>query len=570
MLGGGLALGTFTALCFGLAPIVQSASIRPIEVMHQRSGSGSASGRILAFTLYGLIIFLFCLLAGVILRNLLLACASVCGAVAFLALLSCCIRPLIWGVSTFSIPEHYSMKYLVGVLAGMILAAILSTFFPVGGGMALALLLLALATKLLPHAWKSNTRMAFRNFGRRPMRTTMLVLILFVGVFAIGSIQVIGQDLQSQLATTMNQTLSSNVVVKLPRNQAQAMQAQLTRLPGLLASSSTTISATSLVAINGQPWQSLLPPVEKNGQSERLTAQALHTFDGVEGYDLANQQVPDPGFFHIVAGRNLQASDAGTNHVLIPSSSTLAHAFSLTIGNTLTVASSESGTSTTLVVIGEYTTGGISLTHVSPILASQNIVTALAPATAQMIFYLKVDPTQVAQAETALENALPGVAFVPTPASGIDSYLQGLSSIVWVFTIIVGFVLLAGMIIMANTVVLDLFERRQELGILKALGYTQQMIRGEILLEYGIIGGTSAILAVVLVSLLANLLGNIFLRATASEFTHAGATVALTFDPNGWLLTSLVVGAILLVTVTSLLASWRMVYIRPLDVLRHE
>ncbi|EFH85620.1 ABC transporter permease [Ktedonobacter racemifer] len=569
-LGSGLALGTGTALSFGLMPIVQSAQIRPIEVLRGRSDSGSASGRSLILLLYGLIVLLFCLLASVILRNLLLACASVCGAVLFLVLLSLCLRPLIWGISTFSPPEHYSRKYLAIVLVGIVLAVLLSAFFPVGGGVAMVLLFLALAVKLLPHPWKMNTRIALRNLGRRPMRTIMLVLILFVGVFVIGSLQVVGQDLQSQLAITLNQTLSFNVVVKLPQNQARAMRAQLTTLPDLLASSSTTISATSLVAINGQPWQSFLPSAGKNGRPEPLTVQALRDFDGVEGYDLSNQQTPDPRFFHLVAGRNLQASDAGTNHVLIPYSSALAHTLPLTIGSTLTVENTESKTSTTLTVIGEYTTAGISLTHVSPILTPQNIVMTLAPATAQTVFYLKVNPTQVAQTEARLEQALPGVAFVPTPASDIDSYLQGLSNIVWVFTVIVGFVLLAGMVIMANTVVLDLFERRRELGILKALGYTQQTIRGEILLEYGIIGGTSAVLAIVLVALLANLLGNAFLRATASELSNTGAVVVLSFSPNGWLLASLVGGAISLVLITSLLASWRTVQRRPLDVLRYE
>jgi ABC-type antimicrobial peptide transport system permease subunit len=232
--------------------------------------------------------------------------------------------------------------------------------------------------------------------------------------------------------------------------------------------------------------------------------------------------------------------------------------------------SAEGKTSPALIVVGEYTKVGISLTNVSSLLTPKTIVTMLAPATAQTVFYLKVDPAQVAQAETTLDNALPSIAFVPTPASGIDSYLQGLSSIVWVFTVIARFVLLAGMIIMANAVVLDLFERRREMGILKVLGYSQQTLRGEMLLEYGIIGAASAILATVLVALLANLFGNTFLRATASELSRAGAVVVLNFSPNGWLLASLLAGAILLVMITSLLASWRTIHIRPLDVLRYE
>jgi ABC-type antimicrobial peptide transport system permease subunit len=406
------------------------------------------------------------------------------------------------------------------------------------------------------------------------MRTTMLMLILFVGVFVIGSIQVIEQDLQSQLATTLNQTLSYNVVTKVPQNQARAMQAQLATLPGLLSSHTTTIAATTLVAINGQPWQSFLTPAKKNRTSGTLALQVqiLQNFDGVEGYDLANQQVPDPHAFQIVAGRNLNASDAGTNHVLIPYSSALVHALPLAIGSTLTVANAEGKTSTTLTVVGAYTTSGLSLTHVSPIVSPQNIVGVLTPTSEQVqtVFYLKVDPAHVTQAKTTIGNVVPGASFIQTPTSSVDDYLQGVSSIAWVFTVIAFFVLLAGMVIMANAVILDLGERRRELGILKAIGYTQWTIRGEFLLEYGIIGGASAVLAVFLITLLTNFLGNSFLRATFSPLSTPDATVAFSFSANGLLLICLIAGAILLVMITSLLASWRTVQLRPLDVLRYE
>lgn len=574
ILGGGIALGTVTALSFGLLPIVQSANIRPIQVIHERTDSGPGSFRISAVALYGVVALMFSLLASTILQNVVLAGASVCATVLFLAILGLCFRPIIWGISAFPIPEHYSARYLTTVLSCMALSAILGVFLPAMGGIALALFCLALVMRWLPHTWKITTRMALRNIGRKPMRTTMLMLILFVGVFIIGSIQVIELDLQSQLATTLNQTLSYNVVTKVPQNQARAMQAQLATLPGLLSSHTTTIAATTLVAINGQPWQSFLTPAKKNLTVETLMpqVQVLQNFDGVEGYDLANQQVPDPHVFQIVAGRNLRASDAGTNHVLIPSVPALINTLPLTVGSTLTVVSADGKASTTLAVIGTYTTSGLSLTHVSPIVSPQNIVGALTPTSEQVqtVFYLKVDPAHVTQAKTTIGNAVPGASFVQTAASSVDDYLQGVSSIAWVFTVITFFVLLAGMVIMANAVILDLGERRRELGILKAIGYTQRTIRGELLLEYGIIGGTSATLAVFLIPLLTNFLGNSFLRTTFGSLSNPGATVAFTFGTNGLLLVGLIAGAILLVIITSLLASWRIVQLRPLDVLRYE
>ena len=379
------------------------------------------------------------------------------------------------------------LRDLIVPLCGLVLSGLLGVFFSAGVGILLALLFLALggAIPFLPPFWKINMRIALRNIGRRPMRSTMLMLILFVGVFVIGGIQVIGQDLQNQLTTAINQVLSYNVVAKVSQDEASTMQAQLPALSGLLSSYSTTVAPTSPITINGQPWQSFF---STQNASQTLEPRVLHNLDGVEGYDLAQQKFPDPHTFQIMAGRNLNASDAHTNNVLIPyTPPTLANTIPLNVGSTLTVASTDGKTHTTLTVVGEYTLSDIWFTTVSPILTDQQIVRTLAPAGEQTIFYLKVNPAQVPQAETHIENSVPNVSFVQTPASRVNDYLTGLSSIVWTFTALASFVLLAGIIIMANAVILDLLERRRELGILKAIGYTQKTLQGEILLEYGII-----------------------------------------------------------------------------------
>ena len=50
--------------------------------------------------------------------------------------------------------------------------------------------------------------------------------------------------------------------------------------------------------------------------------------------------------------------------------------------------------------------------------------------------------------------------------------------------------MLAGIIIIANAVALAMLERRRELGILKAVGYTSRSVLGEVLIENGIVGFT--------------------------------------------------------------------------------
>lgn len=132
----------------------------------------------------------------------------------------------------------------------------------------------------------------------------------------------------------------------------------------------------------------------------------------------------------------------------------------------------------------------------------------------QSVFYLKIDPTQATQAQATLRKNIPDVSFVTTSATRVDAYLQGLSTISWIFTIVGSLVLLAGVIVMANAIILDMGERRRELGVLKAIGYTQKTLQQEILFEYGLIGGLSAIPADLLITLFYNFFGNSFLHAT--------------------------------------------------------
>jgi ABC-type antimicrobial peptide transport system permease subunit len=116
--------------------------------------------------------------------------------------------------------------------------------------------------------------------------------------------------------------------------------------------------------------------------------------------------------------------------------------------------------------------------------------------------------------------------------------------------------LLAGVIIIANAVALAMLERRRELGILKSVGYKSSSILGEVLLENGIVGATSALLAMLLATLVTVLLGHYVFK------TDFGVSVTIAL--------AMVAGAALLAMITAVLVAWRAVRVRPLEVLRYE
>jgi len=101
-----------------------------------------------------------------------------------------------------------------------------------------------------------------------------------------------------------------------------------------------------------------------------------------------------------------------------------------------------------------------------------------------------------------------------------------------------------------------MLERRRELGILKAVGYTSGTVLREVLIENGIVGAMGSFVAMLLAAAGVNLLGRLLFN--------------LTLSITPWIVVCLVVGSALLAMATATLVAWRAVRVRPLEVLRYE
>jgi ABC-type antimicrobial peptide transport system permease subunit len=161
----------------------------------------------------------------------------------------------------------------------------------------------------------------------------------------------------------------------------------------------------------------------------------------------------------------------------------------------------------------------------------------------------------LSKATDVIGQAVPD-AFVLNLASLTEFINQLLNDILLTLITIASLSLLAGVIIIANAVALAMLERRRELGILKSVGYTSRSILSEVLLENGVIGGTGALLAMLLVTLAIWLLGIIVFKA------NFGVSTLITL--------SLILGSAVLSMIVSALVAWGAVRVRPLEVLRYE
>ena len=558
-IAGGALIGLATALIFGLLPIVQAANIRPLNVIRELP-EGTRLGSIsLTIGLLLILSVLFCILSIVILNNdILLGIEVVYGTFIFLALLSVFFSLAVLVLSMLPVPERFSPTYLALVTSAVVLSVLLLRFLPVFGGLLLLASLMGYVTVLLPRTWKATTKMALRNLGRQRARTTTTMLALFVGVFTIGLILTLGQDLRDQVNATLAIRLSYNVITIAPSDEAPMLVSKLSTIPGLSRQRHTTIAASVPQAINGRPLQTLLPTDQK---AQRTRAGIVSALSTIEGYDVANNQFPDPQSVQITGGRNLNSSDAGTDDVLLPVQLTHSGPLHLKVGDTITLASIDGSSSKTVTVVGFYRLKLFATTF-GRILATTDTVQALSPAgLAQSIFYMKIDPNKVNQAVETIGAIAPN-ASVRNLANIGDIIDQIISDILLILTTIASMSLLAGVIIIANAVALAMLERRREQGILKSVGYTNGTILSEVLIENGIIGSTGALLAMLLVTFALGLLDRFVFNNTAylEQVRGVGWPIAL----------SLIVGVTLLAMVTAALVAWGAVRVRPLEVLRYE
>jgi ABC-type antimicrobial peptide transport system permease subunit len=493
---------------------------------------------------------LFCALAIVILNNnVLLGIGAVYGTFAFLLVLSAFFGLVVFTVSKLPVPEHINLKYLAMILAGVAASVLVYLVLPVFGILLFAASLMGIAIMLMPRSWKVSTKMALRNIGRQRTRTTTTMVALFIGVFTVGLVLALGQDLQVQISNAFTQNLAYNVVTLTSGTDTSTLQGKLGTVPGLSKTRTDTYTQVMPVAIDGQSLQQILATSPAGHDRQEVVS----FLSSMEGYNLA-QNAPSST---IVQGRDLNASDAGTNNIVINDLLTSSGPFSMHLkpGDTITFASADGKTTTTATIVGIYARA--SSDHAGNVLAADGTVQALAPARTGVatVTYMKIDPAQVNKALNTLGQIVPNATI--QNLADIGTYItQMLNNILEMLIAIASLSLIAGVIIVANAVALAMLERRRELGILKSVGYTSGTVLSEVMIENGIVGAIGAFMAMLLATGAITLLGSLLFN--------------FTLNTAPWIVISLIAGAALLSMLTAALVAWGSVRVRPLEVLRYE
>ena len=187
--------------------------------------------------------------------------------------------------------------------------------------------------------------------------------------------------------------------------------------------------------------------------------------------------------------------------------------------------------------------------------ASFLIPSGLAPGAATVWYgAARVDSKQIAVIERALFLAFPTVTVINL-ADVLDRIESVVKQITFVVRFLAGFSIFAGLMILASSIASTRFRRTREAVVLKTLGATRWRIIRIFSVEFSVLG----LLAGTVGAVFANLLVRILLRGLDApwHFEWRATLIAL-------------LGTAVLAAATGWLASYRILGLRPLEVLREE
>ena len=569
--GSGVVIGLVTALIFGILPIVQASQIRPQAVLRESDDASPAASLLLSAVLLVVLVALFYLLAEGILGNYIVAGYVVGGTAAALVVLSLLFGMLVWLLSRYPIPERVTWWYALLMLVALAGGAALTYYFPGFGALVLGLVALGMVVVVLPRTWKANVKMALRNLGRARARTVATMVALFVGVFAIGLVLVLGQNIKDQIDEAFTTTVKYNAFIIASAADKPAVDAQLTGLPGLESAATkphcraqpyavNPLTQAVPFAINDLPVATVLQGAGRGGPDNIGRDGALRFLSAVQGYDLSGGTLPScdvdraatDAADNAIGGRMLTAADAGTYNVVMARTATLAP-LHLKVGDQITLLAADRKTPITLTIVGFW--DDTSAVEPGTILADTRVVNRLSLDRPLYIYSLKEDPTKADQALRQVQRAVPSVQTF----SLVDLTLfidTLLSNLVIMLIAVASLAMLAGIIIIANAGALAILERRRELGILKSVGHTRTSVLGEVMVENGTVGFTGGLLAMVLVSVATTVLGSLLFK------TAFNITIPIVLGVT-------VTTAVVCMLVAAFVA-WHATRVRPLEVLRYE
>jgi putative ABC transport system permease protein len=356
-------------------------------------------------------------------------------------------------------------------------------------------------------------RLARANLRRRKTQSSLAVLALFAGAFSVTFAALVIYNAQSTVMSVRPSDEGYNLLVFTTVEGESDASAQMV-LQGAMETFTIDLINGSL---NGEP-------ITIEGRAES----ALNTdisFSGEWREDEAIALLPQA--FD-------EAYDEGDNL-------------------TLQVNGQEQG----VTLVGFYTPNReISITGgASGVIVPRQIAQRLGGEQTQVRVYGSFPVESLDAATTEIGAALPN-ALVFSRADVNDRLASTYRSLFIFAASVAGLAFVAGAVLIANAAGLTVVERRREIGVFKAVGYTSSHVLRLLLSEYGFLGVLAGVFGII---------GSIVAIALINASVADAAMVVEPMIAAGMLLLSVSIAVI-----SAAVVAWQPSRVRPLDVLRYE
>lgn len=358
-------------------------------------------------------------------------------------------------------------------------------------------------------------KLSFKNFKRRKLRSALTMLGIIIGVTALVVLMGLGSGMTSYMKEQTNSLMGD-----------------------------VTIMNESAAAYMGSTGDSYI-----NNQTVAKIKNMSQLYDIKEETQFSTTLKNTP---IIVAGMSdwNQIKINGTPGVVI--SKSLVDSYGYKIGSNITIKDQE------LVVTGITNEGGFGMGIIfididKALPMNENKVSSISANT-------NGDPEVVKKEIEAQVNGT-SVLTKTDFTKQIDEIMSGITLFVGA---IASIALLVGVISIVNIMLVNVSERTREIGVLKAIGFTNREILISILAEAGILGFIGALIGLIVAAVVLEL-GIIFL---APQLGMEGISLIQMLPL--WLVAEVIVGATLLSILAGLYPAWRASRLNVVEALRYE
>ncbi len=377
----------------------------------------------------------------------------------------------------------------------------------------------------------SSLRQGLANLYRPGNQSAAVLAALGTGVMLILAVYLMQADLLRDLHDTASIRVPNVFLIDVRTDELDGVKALVDKQPGALQKLELIPVVTGrFLSINGTPVEELKG---KHFPRRMLENAELSWGDAVPEGD------------KLIAGNWWH--DANAAQIAVEEG--VAKRLDLTVGSQVQVEAG--GLPHTLTVAALYRTDGKHLSTRMRFELPSGLLKGLPVAWYGGAHFA---PQQVAPMERALFAAYPTVTVINV-ADVLDRIEAVVDQITFVVRLLAGFSILAGLMILASSIASTRFRRMREAVVLKTLGATRMHIVRTFSVEFSVLGLLAAAVGVVF----ANLLTRVLLHRLDVTFHFAwGAALAA------------LLGTAVLATATGWIASYRILGLRPLEVLREE